>query len=260
MRNSRHSNSTLTEDLKNAIQRNEIHLLYQPIVDLNENTISGFEALMRWHHPKLGELMPSDFIPLAEQSGEIHRLGNYVLNRALSEFNSIRGRENKDCYISVNVSSRELLKSEIVHDIANALLNNGLPARALRLEVTESLVMENPEHASQILNRIKNTGVGLSLDDFGTGYSSLSYLLRFPFDTLKIDKSFVQSRLQREKIVVLRSIITLAQGLDQNVVAEGVEYESEAADLLQLGCQYGQGFFFGKPVPVADASKLLETG
>ncbi len=260
LRNTRHNNTTLIEDLKNAIQRNEITLLYQPIVDLNANTISGFEALMRWQHPKLGELMPGDFVPLAEQSGDIHKLGNYILNHALSEFSQLCGKAAGDCYVSVNLSSRELLKSDIVHDITNALLSAGLPAKALRLEITESLVMENPEHASQILNRIKHTGVGLSLDDFGTGYSSLSYLLKFPFDTLKIDKSFVQSRLQREKMVVLRSIITLAQGLGQNVVAEGVEYESEAADLLQLGCQYGQGFFFGKPLPASEASKLLEIG
>lgn len=259
LRNSRQSNTTLIEDLKSAIQRNEISLLYQPIVDLNENSISGFEALMRWQHPKLGELVPSDFVPLAEQSGQIHKLGNYVLNKALSEFSMLYNTGHSDCYVSVNLSSRELLKTDIVHDITNALSTSGLPARALRIEITESLVMENPEHASQILNRIKNTGVGLSLDDFGTGYSSLSYLLRFPFDTLKIDKSFVQSRMQREKIVVLRSIITLAQGLDQDVVAEGVEYEAEAADLLQLGCQYGQGYFFGKPVPATEAVKLLET-
>lgn len=258
LRRSRLNNSSLLEDLKHAMERKEISLLYQPIYNLADSSVAGFEALLRWQHPRLGLLMPVDFVPLCEQSGQIHKLGNYVLNQALTEFAEMTNGHGGGAYVSVNVSSRELLKVDIVHEIGTALETSGLDPSNLRLEVTESMVMENPEYTSQVLARIKSTGIGLSLDDFGTGYSSLSYLLKFPFDTLKIDKSFVQSRLQHEKLVVLRSIITLAHGLDQQVVAEGVEYESDAADLLQLGCQYAQGYFFGKPMTATEATALLE--
>ena len=258
LRRSRLNNTSLLEDLKYALKRREINLLYQPIYDLAENRLAGFEALMRWQHPRLGLLMPVDFVGLCEQSGQIHQLGNYVLHLALKEFTRMTDGSPENIFVSVNVSSRELLKADIVHDISGALETSGLPASCLRLEVTESMVMENPEYASQVLNRIKKTGIGLSLDDFGTGYSSLSYLLKFPFDTLKIDKSFVQSRLQQEKMVVLQSIITLAKGLNQHVVAEGVEYDSDAADLLEMGCRYAQGYYFGKPMTASEASVLLE--
>jgi len=251
------SRTSLQDDLKNAILQDQFVVLYQPIYSLQDSSISGFEALIRWEHPQLGTMMPSDFVPLAERSGLIHQIGNHVLNRALSGLSRIHSGTNQKCFVSVNVSSRELLNTDIVHDVTNALENYGLDAKHLRLEITESLVMENPEYASQVLNRIKATGVGLSLDDFGTGYSSLSYLLKFPFDTLKIDKSFVQSRMHNEKMVILRSIITLAKGLNQQVVAEGVEFEADAADLLQLGCQYAQGYYFSKPVEAEDAISLL---
>ncbi|MEM9279359.1 MAG: EAL domain-containing protein [Pseudomonadota bacterium] len=260
LRNSRDNKITLLEDLKKAIHQDEIELLYQPIVRLDDSSIIGFEALMRWNHPKAGKLMPPDFIPMAEQSGLIQQLGNHVLNRAVSDFSTIIAQHPDDCFVSVNVSSRELLRTDIVNDISNALKTSGLAPQQLRIEITESMVMENPEHASQILKRIKATGIGLSLDDFGTGYSSLSYLLKFPFDTLKIDKSFMQSRLQQEKLVVLRSIITLAHGLKQSVVAEGVEFESDITDLLQLGCEFAQGYLFGEPVDIQQAAALLANG
>ncbi|MEM9329861.1 MAG: EAL domain-containing protein [Pseudomonadota bacterium] len=260
LRSSRDYSFQLLEDLKKAIEQNQIDLLYQPIVRLEDSSIIGFEALMRWDHPKVGKLMPSDFIPLAEQSGLIQQMGSYVLNKAASEFADMLKTSSADCYVSVNVSSRELLRTDIVNDITNTLRTTGLQPHQLRIEVTESMVMENPEHASQILKRIKSTGVGLSLDDFGTGYSSLSYLLKFPFDTLKIDKSFMQSRLQQEKLVVLKSIITLAHGLNQNVVAEGVEFESDVTDLLQLECEFAQGYLFGEPATSLDAASLLSSG
>ena len=260
LKSSRDNTIMLLEDLKTALREDQLELLYQPIVNLENSQIVGFEALMRWNHPKAGKLMPSDFVPLAEQSGLIQQLGNYILHKAATDFATIQDRNSPDCYVSINVSSRELLRTDIVTDISNALHMSGLQPHQMRIEITESMVMENPEHASQILRRIKATGIGLSLDDFGTGYSSLSYLLKFPFDTLKIDKSFIQSRLQQEKLVVLRSIITLAHGLDQSVVAEGVEYESDVTDLLQLGCEYAQGYLFGEPVDRAEAAVLLAAG
>ncbi|MGI9352627.1 MAG: EAL domain-containing protein [Rhizobiaceae bacterium] len=260
LKSSRDNSVMLLEDLKSALREDRIELQYQPIVNLENSKIAGFEALMRWNHPKAGKLMPSDFVPLAEQSGLIQQLGNYILHKAAADFASMQDPNSPECYVSVNVSSRELLRTDIVSDITNALHMSGLLPHQMRIEITESMVMENPEHASQVLGRIKATGIGLSLDDFGTGYSSLSYLLKFPFDTLKIDKSFIQSRQQQEKLVVLRSIITLAHGLDQSVVAEGVEYESDVTDLLQLGCEFAQGYLFGEPVDRADAAALLANG
>ncbi|MEM7068920.1 MAG: EAL domain-containing protein [Pseudomonadota bacterium] len=260
MKSARDDRVMLLDDLKRALNQNQIALLYQPIVHLHDSTVVGFEALMRWDHPKAGTLLPSDFVPLAEQSGLIQQLGNYVLNKATAEFSDILHQTGQDCFVGINVSSRELLRTDIVNDITHALETNQLKPHQLRIEVTESMVMENPEHASQILGRIKATGIGLSLDDFGTGYSSLSYLLKFPFDTLKIDKSFTQSKRQNEKLVVMRSIISLAHGLNQKVVAEGVEYETDVSDLLQLGCEYAQGYLFGEPLNKEQTIAVLSIG
>ncbi|MEM7565424.1 MAG: EAL domain-containing protein, partial [Pseudomonadota bacterium] len=196
LRRTRDNTSVLLDDLKEAIEHDQIDVLYQPIVRLEDRRILGFEALTRWNHPKAGKLMPADFVPLAERSGLIQELGKHVLYKAAVEFSKIQDPTAPDCFVSVNLSSRELLRTDIVNDITHALQMSGLKASQLRLEITESIVMENPEHASQVLARLKASGVGLSLDDFGTGYSSLSYLLAFPFDTLKIDKSFIQSRQQ----------------------------------------------------------------
>lgn len=248
LRTARDRSALLLDDMKDALTRNEFELVYQPIVDLKNHKTKGFEALLRWQHPHLGTIPPQDFIPLAESSGLIQKLGYYILNCACVDFSEIRKAGWPDAYVSVNVSSRELLRTDIVSDISNVLEENGLGPEAFRVEVTESIVMENPEHAAQVLSRIKALGIGLSIDDFGTGYSSLSYLLRFPFDTIKIDKSFLQARLQHERMIVLRSIIGLGHGLNQSIVCEGVEFESDVTDLLQLGCEYAQGYLFGEPV------------
>ena len=247
----------LLDDLKRAMQRQQITLQYQPIVSLRDRSIKGFEALLRWRHHKLGMLSPTDFVPIAERSGLINQLGMHVLKTAAEDFAEINRVTGQDCFVSVNISSRELLRSDIVSDISTALQESGLSSSQLRMEVTESMVMENPEHSSQILKRIKALGVGISLDDFGTGYSSLSYLMRFPFDTIKIDKSFVQARMQNERLVILRSIVALAHGLNQKIIAEGAEYESDITDLIQLGCEYAQGYLFGEPMSAEEVTKLL---
>jgi len=247
----------LLEDLRKAISRDEITLEYQPIVSMQERTTVGFEALVRWQHPRLGTLMPTDFVHIAERSGLINQIGLHVLNRAAADFAHVRDTTGRDVFVSVNISSRELLRSDIVQDIEQALKNSGLPANQLCIEVTESMVMDNPEHSTQILRRIKDLGVSISLDDFGTGYSSLSYLLRFAFDTIKIDKSFVQAREQHERLVILRSIIALAHSLDQSIIAEGIEYDSDVTDLIQLGCEFAQGYFFGEPMKVNQVIKVV---
>lgn len=257
MRPSKDGSIVMHEDMKLAIQRNEFKVLYQPIVSLEQRATAGYEALVRWEHPRLGTLMPSEFIPVAERTGLIHQIGVLVLERASRDFANIFQKTGQSVFVSVNVSSRELLKTDFVTDIANVLQTSGLRPDMLKIEVTESMVMQNPEHATQILQRIKALGTGVSLDDFGTGYSSLSYLLRFPFDTIKIDKSFIQARSQYERLVILNSIIGLGQSLNQTIIAEGVEYESDVTDLIQLGCQYAQGFLFGEPARIEDVEKSV---
>lgn len=249
----------LENDLKIAIQEKEISVLYQPIVNLKNYKVVGFEALVRWTHPKLGKISPSDFIPIAESSGLINDLGNYVIQVATADFGKIHADlEGQTPFVSVNISSRELLREELLHDIQAALEKSGLPASSLKIELTENLVMSNPEYSNQVLRRIKALGVGLSLDDFGTGYSSLSYLMRFPFDTIKIDKSFIQARNKKERLIVLRSIIAMAHGLEHELIAEGVEMESDVTELRQMGCEYAQGYLFGGAVELEEVNKILQ--
>ncbi len=257
-RRSKDETVILLEDLRKALQNGEISVAYQPIVNLLDRSTCGFEALLRWRHPKLGPVSPADFIPIAERSGMINQLGLFAVSKACEDFQNISKATGQKCFVSVNLSSRELLRNDVVEDISGALEDSGLPPEQLRIEITESLVMENPEHSSQILRRIKMLGVGISLDDFGTGYSSLSYLIRFPFDTIKIDKSFVQARERNERLIVLQSIVAMAHGLKQSIVVEGVEYESDVTELMQLGCEFAQGYLFGEPMNIGDVEQLLD--
>ena len=261
MRARKNDRLTLESELRRALARDEITLLYQPIIRLEDRSVAGFEALMRWDHPKMGRLPPAEFISIAEEIGLIVDLGLFALERTarqLVEWQRV-SRGSAPVFASVNISSRQLLRHDLIQDI-RTVLSRSAPARGtLKLELTESLIMENPEHAAQMLGRIRDLGTGLALDDFGTGHSSLAYLQRFPFDTIKIDQSFVRASGRGKRPVILRSIIGLAHDLGMEVVAEGAEADSDAVELFQLGCEYAQGYFFGEPMTVREAQELLNT-
>jgi EAL domain-containing protein (putative c-di-GMP-specific phosphodiesterase class I) len=249
----------LESALRRALERDQFSLHYQPKVDMASGQITGVEALLRWNHPELGLVSPGQFIPLAEETGLIVDLGLFVLDQTARQLSvwqrAMRSRE--PIFASVNVSSRQLLRHDLIHDIRTVLSRSSVARGTLKLELTESLVMENPEHAAQMLTRIRELGTGLSLDDFGTGHSSLAYLQRFPFDTIKIDQSFVRTTSRGTRPVILKSIIALAHDLGMDVVAEGAETDSDAVELYQLGCEYAQGFAFGEPMDADAAMRLL---
>jgi diguanylate cyclase (GGDEF)-like protein/PAS domain S-box-containing protein len=259
MRSRKTDRLTLETELRRALEREEITLLYQPIVRLEDRSIAGFEALARWDHPKMGRLSPSEFISIAEEIGLIVDLGLFALERTARQL-AIWQRAvptRVPLFASVNVSSRQLFRHDLIHDLRTVLARSGLIRGTLKLELTESLVMENPELAAQMLQRMKELGAGLALDDFGTGHSSLAYLQRFPFDTIKIDKSFVRTTSKGTRPVILRSIVALAHDLGMEVVAEGAETDSDAVELYQLGCEYVQGFVFGEAMSAEAARELL---
>ncbi len=250
---------TLAADLRKAIERKELEVQFQPIVRLEDRSIAGFEALVRWNHPRLGRLPPSEFIAIAEETGTIVELGLFVLETTAREL--LLWQQNlvvePPIFASVNVSSRQLIRNDLLADVKNVLIRYPVQPGSLKLEITETLVMENPEYAAQILHKIRDLGAGLALDDFGTGYSSLSYLQRFPFDTLKIDQSFVRHDDSGKRPMILRSIVSLAHDLGMNIVAEGAETEADTVELFQLGCEFAQGYVFGPAISIEQTRKLI---
>ena len=248
----------LESDLRRALERDEISMAYQPIVKLEEGTIAGFEALMRWEHPRRGAISPSEFIPIAENSGLIVQLGLFAMQRAAEYLFAWQEQFPKlDLFVLVNLSSTQLIRQDLINDVRSVLSRIHLNPGSLKLELTESVLMENPEQSAHVLARLKTMGIGLSLDDFGTGYSSLAYLTRFPFDIIKIDRSFVKGD-QPQKTTLLRSIVSMAHDLGLAVVTEGVESESDALQLRQMGCEYVQSFMFGQPTSREDATRMIK--
>ncbi|KAB0679571.1 EAL domain-containing protein [Aureimonas leprariae] len=248
----------LESDLRRAFSRNELTLAFQPIVHLADGRVAGFEALLRWDHPKRGAISPAEFVPVAESSGLIVELGQFALNEAalrLSDWHRLT--RNEKLTVSVNVSSRQLIRQDLVNDVRTALERYALPPHCLKLEITESLVMDNPERSAQLLARLREMGVGLSLDDFGTGYSSLAYLTRFPFDTLKVDQAFLRGEAQPQRTIILQSIVQMARELHLSVIAEGVESPADVARLVELGCEYGQSYMFSPPLTVEEVRRKL---
>ncbi len=246
--------------LRHAIENQELKIYYQPIVGLEAGRVSGFEALVRWQHPTRGLIPPMEFIPLAEETGLIVALDHYVLHEACRQtvvWHSLFPSETP-LTISANLSAHHFKQPDLLEQVEAILTQTGIDPRCVRLEVTESLVIDDPTQAADILHKLKALGVKLSLDDFGTGYSSLSYLHRFPFDILKIDRSFV-GRLEQDasSVQIVETIILLAQKLRMDVVAEGIETTHQQDHLRTLGCRFGQGYLFSKPAPAEVAEALL---
>jgi len=249
----------LEADLREAIKKENLGVFFQPIVRLEDQVIAGFEVLARWQHPKRGTIAPSEFIPIAEQSGLINELGTYMLEKGAQQLAFWQKQMPRPVplFVSVNLSSRQLLKNDLINDVKAVLSRSSLAPGTLKLELTESLVMSNPEYSAKVLERLKGLGAGLSLDDFGTGHSSLSYLQRFPFDTIKIDQSFVKPNGQSARPVLLRTIVAMGKDLGMSIVAEGAENENDALELYQLGCEFAQGYFFGHAMSGDEATKVL---
>ena len=240
----------LDAELRKALEAGTIDIAYQPIVRLEDNSIAGFEALTRWEHPLHGRIPTVEVIAAAEESGLIVPLGLYVLEHAARELASWQSvlTDGPMPFVSVNVSSRQLLRHDLINDVKAVLARTGVAPETLKLEITESLVMQNPEYAAKVLAKVRELGAGLSLDDFGTGYSALSYLQHFPFDTIKIDKSFVRPNGSPARSILLRSIVTMAHDLGMQVIAEGAETEADLMEVTEAGCEYAQGFVYGRPM------------
>jgi diguanylate cyclase (GGDEF)-like protein/PAS domain S-box-containing protein len=250
---------SLESNLRHAIERNELEVYYQPVVDIRSGRIVGAEALLRWHGADGMTIMPDRFIPIAEESGLILPIGEWVLKTACTQAQQWNGNGAHSLFMAVNLSPRQFSQRNFAERIHTILEETQLKPSLLELEITESALMPEGENAGVLLNRLKATGVGLAIDDFGTGYSSLAYLQRFPFDTLKIDKRFVQNATERkDDTVIVTSIIRLAKSLNFSLLAEGVETQEQLQFLRVQGCDLYQGFLCSKAVPAADFARLLQ--
>jgi EAL domain-containing protein (putative c-di-GMP-specific phosphodiesterase class I)/CheY-like chemotaxis protein/GGDEF domain-containing protein len=249
----------LERGLRDALHNQELAVHYQPRVKVPSRRIVGMEALVRWHHPTLGLISPAQFIPLAEESGLITPIGEWVLTEACHRNRRWQELGLPPVRVSVNLSAVQFRKADLYETVCRILKETGLPSESLELELTESLLMSDPKAAIATLRRLKGAGIHLSIDDFGTGYSSLSYLKRFPIDALKIDQSFVRDvTTNPDDAAITTAIILLGHSLKLNVVAEGVESESQLSFLQVLRCNEVQGFLFGRPVPADQAEAILE--
>ena len=249
----------LETDLRHALERNEFRVFYQPITALADGHIAEMEALIRWEHPTRGMISPDEFIPIAEETGLIVALGQWVLEEACRQGATWREAYPQEPPImSVNLSGRQFQHPSLVADIGHVLLQSGLAPSALKLEITESVVMQDAEATIVALHELKQLGIQLAIDDFGTGYSSLSYLKRFRVDTLKVDRSFVNG-LGEDSMdtAIVQSVVALAKALHMDVTAEGIETQAQRAELLALGCDRGQGYLFARPLPPAEMNVLL---
>jgi diguanylate cyclase (GGDEF)-like protein len=247
-------------DLRKALDKSQFFLQYQPIVSLDDFRVCGFEALIRWHHPERGLISPLDFIPIAEDTGQIIAIGEWALNEACRQMHRWETAYPvaAPLFISVNLSCKQFNHPLLIEQVADVIKRTRISPRRLKLEITESAVMDNIDSATSMLRQLRDIGVQLAIDDFGTGYSSLSYLHKFPIDTLKIDRSFVTRMAENpENIEIVRTIILLAQVLGMDVIAEGVETKEQLKLLRDLKCEYGQGYYFSRPATAPDVEKII---
>lgn len=256
-----HETVKIANNFKDALHNGEITLHYQPILDLKTNKIKGFEALMRWEHPQDGFISPGVFIPIIEDSGLIVEASQWALQESLLALKRIEGRTgyDNDLFMSVNFSSKDFASDDFVDSVYATISKSDVNAKNVHLEITERLLMGQPDQAKDTLEMCRKAGIGISLDDFGTGYSSLSYLHYFPIDTIKIDRSFVSGMTEDENILKLvKSIIDLSKSMNKETIAEGIETEQQAALLAGLGCDMVQGYFFAKPVSERDVITYID--
>ncbi|MCA9265591.1 MAG: EAL domain-containing protein, partial [Planctomycetales bacterium] len=246
--------------LRHAIERSDLELHYQPIVELRTGRLVGFEALTRWSPPELGTVSPAEFIPIAEETGLVVPLGRWVFEEACRHYSEWREEfpAASQLQVSVNVSSRQLMEREMMEHISQVVAQYKITPSQLKVEVTESAIMDNMDEAAAILQQLRDLGVRVGVDDFGTGYSSLACLYRLPLDLLKVDQSFVHGMLESdEHHAIVQTIITLAQHLHLDVIAEGIESEGQRRELASLACPYGQGYLFSPPVSAEEVKHLL---
>ncbi len=245
---------SLAHGMKRALTHEEFQLYYQPICKLADGTVAGFEALIRWHHPTDGQIQPNDFLWIAEQTGLIHEIGLWTLERACRDWKKLRKLVDYEMpFISVNLSPAQLGNEMLVEEVKNIMANHKMNARELKLELTETVMVDHPEIAQKIMRRLIDLGCSLALDDYGAGHSGLRHLQRYPLDTLKIDGAFVEPMLaSAQSLEIVRSTVALAHSLGMNVVAESVETEGVKRKLLEMQCEFGQGWHFGRPIPLQD--------
>ena len=247
----------LESSMRSALGRNEFVLHYQPLVSEN-GRVGGMEALLRWQHPEWGLILPARFIPLAEETGAIIPIGEWVLRQACRQAKKWHEMGYEELYVAVNLSARQFKEPDLVETIELVLEATGLNPERLMVEVTESSVMDNPEDAIAKMKVLRSRGIRFSIDDFGTGYSSLSYLKRFPIDTLKIDRSFVcEAMTNKGDREIIKTIISMAKNLSIEAVAEGVESEEQLNFLFRQGCRIMQGYYFGRPMPELEFEHYL---
>jgi diguanylate cyclase (GGDEF)-like protein len=251
----------LESDLRNAIRNQEFQIHYQPIFSLKPQRLNGFEALIRWNHPKRGILYPADFIKIAEESGLIVPIGNWMLHEACTQMKQWQTQfsMNPPLTISVNLSSRQFSQPDLIQQIDEILKTTGLPAKSLFLELSEMTLIENIETSVMKIVRLQKIGVGVEIDDFGTGYSSLGYLRHLPVDNLKIDRSFISTLgVSKSAIPIISAIIAMANSLGINVIAEGIETDEQINSLIEMECDYGQGFLFNKAIDNVAALNIIK--
>ncbi len=267
--NERRNRMALESELRDAIREKQFTLYYQPIFALgkagtNTGKLRGFEALIRWNHPDRGLVEPGRFIPAAEAGGLIVFIGDWVLRQACNAMARLHAEMTAQGldpgelpYISINIAPQQFLQPTFSAHVQRVLLETGVPPELVRLEVTEGVAIIDPDQTRQVLEQVRSWGVKTSLDDFGTGYSSLSYLQNLPFDTLKIDRSFIASMDDPKSRKIIRAILDLASNLNLSVVAEGIETMEQGASLREMGCEYGQGYHLGRPLDEASAFALV---